>query len=204
MAMNTTSSSWTALRNPVFCAIWFASLISGICASAHGTAATWAMNQLNHSALFLSMISTFTSLPFLLFTLPAGALADMMDRGRLVAVMHIWLAVAAGGLAVLGWLNLLNGYLLLPSVFLIGTGFAFNAPAFCSLLTDIVSSEELPSATVLNGLQLDLSGMIGSAIGGALISLIGTNTIFAANGAAFLLINVAMLRCRQQKRRSDC
>ena len=160
-------------------------------------AATWAMNQLSQSALFLSMISTFTSLPFLLFTLPAGALADMMDRGRLVAIMHIWLAAAASGLAVLGWLNLLNGYLILLFVFLIGAGFAFNAPAFCSLLTDIVSSEELPSATVLNGLQLDLSGMIGSAIGGALIPVIGTNTIFAANGAAFLLINLALLRWRQ-------
>ena len=190
MAKDAASLSWTALGNRIFRAIWFASLISGICASAHGTAATWAMNQLSHSALFLSMISTFTSLPFFLFTLPAGALADMMDRGRLVAIMHIWLAAAAGGLAVLGWLNLLNGCLLLFFIFLIGTGFSFNAPAFCSLLTDIVSSEELPSATVLDGLQLDLSGMIGSALGGALIPLIGTNTIFAANGAAFLLINL--------------
>jgi len=201
MANNATGSSWTALLNPIFRAIWLASLISGICASAHSTAATWAMNQVGHSALFLSMISTFTSLPFFLFTLPAGTLADMMDRGRLVAIVHIWLAAAAACLAVLGWLNLLNGYLLLFFVFLIGTGFAFNAPAFCSLLTDIVSSEELPSATVLNGLQLDLSGMIGSAIGGVLISLIGTNTIFAVNGAAFLLINIALLRRRQPKER---
>ena len=201
MVNNATGSSWTALLNPIFRAIWLASLISGICASAHSTAATWAINQVGHSALFLSMISTFTSLPFFLFTLPAGTLADMMDRGRLVAIMHIWLAAAAACMAVLGWLNLLNGYLLLFFVFLIGTGFAFNAPAFCSLLTDIVSSEELPSATVLNGLQLDLSGMIGSAIGGVLISLIGTNTIFAVNGAAFLLINIALLRCRQPKER---
>jgi len=197
VAKSAAISSWTALRNRTFRAIWFASLISGICASAHGTAATWAMNQLSQSALFLSMISTFMSLPFFLFTLPAGALADMTDRGRLVAIMHIWLAAAASGLAVLGWLNLLNGYLILLFVFLIGAGFAFNAPAFCSLLTDIVSGEELPSATVLNGLQLDLSGMIGSAIGGALIPVIGTNTIFAANGAAFLLINLALLRWRQ-------
>jgi MFS family permease len=193
------SSSWTALRNRTFRAIWLASLISGICASAHSTAATWAMNQLSHSALLLSMISTFTSLPFFLFTLPAGAIADMMDRGRLVSIMHIWLAAATGGLAVLGWFNLLNGYLILLFVFLISVGFAFNAPAFCSLLTDIVSSEELPSATVLNGLQLDLSGMIGSALGGALIPLIGTNTIFAANGAAFLLFNLALLQWREPK-----
>jgi len=170
-AKSAASSSWTALRNRTFRVIWFASLVSGICASAHGTAATWAINELSHSALFLSMISAFTSLPFFLFTLPAGAIADMMDRGRLARIMHIWLAAAAGGIAVLGWLHLLNGYLFLLFVFLIGTGFSFNAPAFCSLLTDIVSSEELPSATVLNGLQLDLSGMIGSALGGALIPL---------------------------------
>jgi MFS family permease len=157
IAKDAASSSWTALRNRIFRAIWVASLISGICASAHGAAATWAMNQLSHSALFLSMISTFTSLPFFLFTLSGGALADMMDRRRLVAIMHIWLAAAAGGIAVLGWLNLLKGYLLLLFTFLIGIGFSFNAPAFCCLLTDIVSSQELPSATVLNGLQLDLS-----------------------------------------------
>jgi len=203
MAKDAASSRRTALRNRIFRAIWFASLISGICASAHGTAATWAMNQLSHSALFLSMISTFTSLPFFLFTLPAGALADMMDRGRLVAIMHIWLAAAAAGLAVLGWLNLLNGYLLLLFTFLIGTGFSFNAPAFCALLTDIVSSVELPSATVLNGLQLDLSGMIGSALGGVLIPFIGTNIIFAVNGAAFLLINLALLRLQRPKRQAQ-
>ena len=68
-----------------------------------------------------------------------------------VTIMHIWLA-AAGGVAVLGCLNLLNGYLILLFVFLIRVGSAFNAAEFCSLLTDMVSSEELPSATVLNGL----------------------------------------------------
>src|SRR5271165_2520779 len=204
MAKSATSSSWTALRNPTFRAIWFASVISGTCASAHGTAATWAMNELSPSALLLSMMSTFTSLPFFLFTLPAGAVADMVDRRKLVAVMHVWLAAAAAGLAILGWLHLLNGNLILLFVFLIGAGFAFNAPAFCSLLTDIVSDEELPSASVLSGLQLDISGMIGPALGGALIPLIGTNTIFAANGACFLVINLALILWRQPKGQPHC
>jgi MFS family permease len=199
MAKKAASSSWTALRNRGFRLVWFASLISGTCASAHGTAATWALNKLSHSALLLSMISTFGSLPFFLFTLPAGALADMMDRANLVKIVHLWLAAAAGGLVILGWLHLLDGNLILLSVFLIGVGFAFNAPAFSSLLTDIVSDEELPSATVLSGLQLDFSGMIGPTLGGALISLIGTNGVFAANGACFLLVNLALMRCRQPK-----
>jgi MFS family permease len=110
----------------------------------------------------------------------------MVDRAKLVRITHVWLAASAASLAILGWLHLLNGNLILLFVFLIGAGFAFNAPAFSSLLTDIVSDEELPSASVLSGLQLDIAGMIGPALGGALIPLIGTNTIFAANGACFL------------------
>jgi MFS family permease len=200
MVKSATSSSWTALRNRDFRAIWLASVISGTCASAHGTAATWAINQLSHSTLLLSMMSTFISLPFFLFTLPAGALADMIDRAKLVRITHLWLAASAAGLAILGWMHLLDGYLILLFVFLIGAGFAFNAPAFSSLLTDIVSDEELPSASVLSGLQLDIAGMIGPALGGALIPLIGTNTIFAANGACFLLINLALVRWRQPNR----
>jgi MFS family permease len=197
--LSAASSSWTALRNRGFRAIWLAAVISGICASAHGTAATWAVNELSHSTLLLSMMSTFSSLPFFLFTLPAGALADMVDRAKLVRIMHLWLAASAAGLAILGWLHLLNGALILLFVFLLGAAFAFNGPAFSSLLTDIVSDEELPSSSILSGLQLDIAGMIGPALGGALIPLIGTNAIFAANGACFLLINLALLQWRQPK-----
>jgi MFS family permease len=194
MVKSAVSSRWTAFRNRTFRVIWFAAVISGTCAFAHRAAAKWAMNKLGHSVLFLSMMSTCTSLPFFLFTLPAGALADMVDRRRLIAVMHIWLAVAAAGMGVLGWFHLLNSYLILLFVFLIGVGIAFNAPAFSSLLTDIVSEKELPSASVLTGLQFDLSAIIGSALAGAMIPLIGKDIIFAANSGAFLLVNFALLR----------
>ena len=94
------SSTWSALRNPVFRNLWIASLISGYCVAAHDTAATWAMNSVTHMPIFLSLMSTVASLPFFFFTLPAGALADMVDRRRLIYTMNIWLAIAAGGLAV--------------------------------------------------------------------------------------------------------
>jgi MFS family permease len=110
--------------------IWLASVISGTCASAHATASIWLVNQLSQSTLLLSMMLTFSSLPFFLFTLPAGALADMVDRAKLVRITHIWLAASAGGLAILGWSHLLDGNLVLLFAFLIGAGFAFNAPAF--------------------------------------------------------------------------
>ena len=88
-------STWTALRNPVFRQLWFASLLSGTCVAAHYTTATWTMNMVATSPLFLSLMSTVASLPFFLFTLLAGALVDTVDRKRLMCVMNIRLAVSA-------------------------------------------------------------------------------------------------------------
>src|SRR6202040_2775243 len=90
------TSTFTALRNPVFRKLWFASVLSGTCVAAHDCAATWVMYKLSASTLFLSLMSTVASLPFFLFTLPAGALADIVDRRKLLWIMNVWLAVAAG------------------------------------------------------------------------------------------------------------
>src|SRR6516165_8320754 len=187
-----TSSTWTALRNPMYRTMWFASLISGTCVAAHDTAATWTMNQVSHLPLFLSLMSTVASLPFFFFTLPAGALADMVDRKKLMAVMNIWLALAAGGLALCGWFHLINPYVLLVAVFLIGTGFAFYSPAWTSIQPEIVTNEELPSAATLGGLQLNISGIIGPAIGGLLLRFVSPNVVFATNAICFLLLLTAV------------
>src|ERR1700745_4216262 len=147
------TSTFTALRNPIFRKLWFASVLSGTCVAAHDCAATWVMYKLSASALFLSLMSTVASLPFFLFVLPAGALADIVDRRKLLWVMNLWLAVAAGSLAGVGSLGVLNPYLVLLCVFLLGVGFAFTAPTWPAILPEVVSNEELPSASALGGLQ---------------------------------------------------
>jgi MFS family permease len=152
-----TASTWSALQNPTFRKLWIASLVSGTNLAAHDTAATWVMNTLTVSPFLISVMSTVASLPFLIFTLPAGALADMVDRKKLLVVMNLWLAIAAAALAVLGWLHLLSTSVILISVFLIGIGFAFAAPAWTSIVPEIVSPKELRSAATLGGLQLNIS-----------------------------------------------
>src|SRR6516162_8056315 len=193
------TSTWTALRNPVFRNMWLASLISGTCVAAQDTAATWAMNRVSDSPLFLSLMSTVASLPFFFFTLPAGALADMVDRKRMMFVMTVWLALAAGGLAVSGWLNVINPYILLAAIFLIGVGFAFYSPAWTAVQPEIVSNDELPSAATLGGLQLNISGIIGPAIGGLLLQFVSPNSVFAMNSACFFLLLIAIHQLKRPK-----
>jgi MFS family permease len=193
------TSTWTALRNPVFRNMWLASLISGTCVAAQDTAATWTMNRVSTSPLFLSLMATVASLPFFFFTLPAGALADMVDRKRMMFVMTVWLAIAAGGLALAGWFHLINPWILLTAVFLLGTGFAFYSPAWTSIQPEIVSNDELPSAATLGGLQLNVSGIIGPAIGGVLLRFVSPNAVFAMNSLCFLLLLFAIYRLKHPK-----
>src|SRR5580700_5617190 len=193
----TTNSTWAALRNPAFRKLWIAAVISGTCVAAHDSAATWMMNIFTGSPLLLSLMSTVASLPFFLFTLPAGALADKVDRQKLVCTVNVCLAATTFALAVLGWLHLLNPCLILGCVFFIGVGFAIKAPAWTSIMPQIVSDAELPSAATLSGLQFNLAGIIGPALGGLLIPLAGANFVFALNGACFLLVVLAAWQWKQ-------
>jgi MFS family permease len=188
----TNTSSWVALQNPAFSKLWFATLVSGICVSAHDTAATWMMNSTSHSTLLLSLMSTAATLPFFLFILPAGALADITDHKKMLSAAYIWLAVCAAGLAILGWLKLLNPAVILGSVFLIGTGFALNAPAFSAVVPQIVSDEQLPSASTLTGLQLNISTIVGPALGGLVLTVAGSNAVFALNALCLLAVPISI------------
>ncbi len=165
-------------------------------------AATWVMNTMTVSPFFLSLLSTAASLPFFLFTFPAGALADMVNRKKLLCVMHVWLIVAAAGLAVLGSLQLLNPSIVLGAVFLLGIGFACNAPAWTSVIPDVVTKEELPSAVTLSGVQMNISGVIGPALGGLILPAIGANAVFAVNAAGFLLVLIAIMSWHNPRKRS--
>jgi MFS family permease len=192
------TSIWSSLRNPTYLRLWLALVVSGCCVSAHEMAATWAMNSLGASSLWLSMMSSAGTLPFFLFTLPAGALADLADRRRLLRIFNCWLAGSAGLLAVCSFLGGLTPEIILAGVFLLGTGFAFQAPVASASIPEIVGKEQLHSAIALGGIQMNLAGIIGPAIGGFLVPLVGVTSVFAMNALAFVLVLFAILTWKRK------
>jgi len=182
----------SALSNGTFRRIWLASLVSGTAVAAHETAATWTMNLMSPSGLFISLMASLASLPFFLFTLPAGAMADAFNEVRILRLANLWLAGSAGTLAFLGWAGLLNPVLLLAGVFLLGVGFAINAPAWASLVPQVVTDKELPSASTLNGVQFNITSILGPALAGLLLTRVGAPVVFALNAAGFLLVFTAV------------
>ena len=187
------TSTWLALRTPAFRKLWLAMVISGSCVCAHNTAIYWALHSLGASTVLISLMTTVSSLPFMLFTLPAGAIADMVDRKKILLAVQLWHTCLAFALAILWMTHLLNPYLILVSAFLFGAGFAFGSPALSSVIAEMVSEEELASGYTLAGLQMDVSGIIGPLLSALLLPFAGVSFIFGANGLGFLLMFLAML-----------
>src|SRR6516162_5012734 len=197
------TSTWLALQNPVFRRLWFAMVVSGSCIGAHNTAIYLALHKLGAKTVLISLMATVSALPYTLFTLPAGALADMVDRKKIILAVQLWHAFLAIALAILWMTHLLNPYLILVSAFLFSAGFAFGSPAHSSVIAEIASPEELASAYTLAGLQMDVSGIIGPLLSALLLPLAGISFIFGANGLGFILMFLAILQWKRPKVQSN-
>jgi MFS family permease len=196
------TSIWLALNNPVFKVYWLAALVSGTCVAAHNMAAFSVLGEESDSTILISLMSTLSSLPFALFTLPAGALADMVERKKILYGTSLWQASVALCLAILALTDLLSSHIILASVFLFGIGFAFASPASASVEVEMVPPEHLASANTLGGLQMNIAGIIGPLLGGFLVSMSGPGSAFAANMLGFLLLLLAISRWKRPARKT--
>jgi MFS family permease len=187
------TSTFFALRNPVFCRLWLASVLSGTFVSAQDVTATWLMHDLGASALALSLMATAASAPFFLFTLPAGAIGDIVNRRTLIVSAVVWQGICSGVLAFGAWMRVINPNFVLGCIFALGIGLAFGAPLWGAIVPDVVSKDELPSAVTLGGVQVNLSGIVGPALGGLLVPLLGAPLLMSINALTSLVVALLVL-----------
>src|SRR5687767_9068649 len=102
------ASPWSPLQHSMFRAIWLATVVSNLGTWIQNVGAAWLMTSLSPSALMVALIQTATSLPMFLLSLPAGALADVVNRRRLLLFTQTWMLIMAGALAVMTWLGLMS------------------------------------------------------------------------------------------------
>jgi MFS family permease len=180
--------AWSPLRQPVFRALWITSIASNIGTWMHEAGAGWLMTSLTPSPLMVALMQTASTLPVLLLGLPAGALADVVDRRRILLFTQSWMLIAAAVLGTLTLLHVTTPWLLLIFTFALGAGAAMNAPAWQATAPELVSRDELPAAVALTGMGLNLARAIGPALGGAVIALAGPAAVFLLNAASFLSV----------------
>jgi MFS family permease len=187
-------STWFALRNPVFCRLWLATLLSGTFVSSQDVIATWLMHDLGASPFLLSLMATAASAPFFLFTLPAGALADIVNRRTVIVSAVMWQAAWSAILAFGAFSGVFVSGAVLACIFAMGIGLAFGAPVWGAVVPDVVSKHELPSAITLGGVQLNLSGIVAPALGGFLLPLLGAPLVISLSSMAFVLVALVVMQ----------
>jgi MFS family permease len=147
--------------------------------------AGWLMTQLSASPLMVSLVQAAAAIPVFLVVLPAGALADMVDRRRLLLFTQGWMVVASAALGILTLLNVVSPWMLLVFTFLLGLGAAMNDPAWQAITPEIVSPRRHASAVALNSAGFNVARALGPALGGLVVAAAGSGWSFLLNAASF-------------------
>jgi predicted MFS family arabinose efflux permease len=187
------ASPWIAFRHRAFAVVWIATVVANVGTWMYNAASGWLMTSLNPDPLTVSLVQVASSLPMFLFALPAGALADIVDRRRFLIGSEILLTVIAAMSAVLVWLDLINPSILLLLTFLLGAGSAFTAPAWQSIVPQLVPKQDLAAAVATNGVGVNISRAIGPALGGVVIGVLGIAAPFWINALSNFAVIGALL-----------
>ena len=139
------------------------------------------------------------SAPFFLFTLPAGAVADIVNRRFVIVSAVVWQGACAALLALGAWTRVINPNSVLACIFALGIGLAFGAPVWGAIVPDIVSKDELSSAITLGGVQLNVSTIVGPSLGGFLLPLLRAPLLISVNALTFLVVALVILRWRPRQ-----
>ncbi len=197
------TSAFAPLKNKLFRDRVLASLVSNTGSWMQDTAATWLMTSLTTSALLVALMQTATSLPVLLLGLPAGALADIFDRRRLLIFWQAWMLGAALLLSIHGAAGTLGPLSLLTLTFLLNVGTAMNNPAWQAIVPELVPRAQLSQAVALNSAVFNLARVVGPALGGGMLAAFataraGAAAVFFVNSLSFVFVIFALVRWKRK------
>ncbi|POZ51355.1 MFS transporter [Methylovulum psychrotolerans] len=198
-----TYSAWSPLRHKIFRALWLATIASNIGTWMQDVGAAWLMTSLSASPLMVALVQSSTTLPIVLLALPAGALADIVDRRRYLLITQLWMLLAAAGLGFCTLTGQTTGWLLLAFTFMLGCGSAMNLPAWAAIVPELVPKAELQAAITLNGLGINIARAIGPALAGLLIAAFGPASVFLLNAVSFFGVLAVLVAWKRDYRTSS-
>ena len=181
---------WSAFGHPDFAVIWAASTAGLIGIAMTDTASAWLMTSLNADPAAVSLVQVATNLPMFLFTLLAGALADIFNPRRFLLVVETFVAILTMLFAIIVSLKLITPISLLAITFVLSAAWTMAAPAWLSIVPALVPKRDLDGATAINGASYNVSRALGPALGGGAIAVFGLPApywIFSASTFAAIL-----------------
>lgn len=181
-------SALSPLRYGIFRAIWLANLFSNLGTWAQSVGAAWLMTSLAPSPDMVALVQAATSAPILLFSLAAGAIADIWDRRTVMLCAQGTMLLAAATLAALAGFGLVTPWVLLGLTFVLGMGSALNGPAWQASVAEQVPREEVPAAVTLNSVNFNIARSVGPALGGLIVGAAGAEAAFLFNAVSYVAL----------------
>jgi MFS family permease len=167
-------------------------LVSQIGTWLQNAAQAWLILDLTHSAEAVGVLSFFLYLPYAIFGLIGGAMADRWDRQRVLVVTQTLMAICAAALAAVAYLHV-DSVVAIDGIALArGTIMAFNNPTRQAMMIQLVGRSELPNAIALNASLNNATRIVGPALAGVLIASVGVGACFALNAISFVPVIVAL------------
>ena len=197
-------AAFASLRHRNYRLLWSGTVISSSGDWMDQIALNWLVYQLTGSGVALGLLNFCRLMPILVFTLVGGVVADRVERRKLIFTTQTVSMLLAFALAILVSTGHVQYWMVLVIAVGRGVTLSFNQPARQSLISDLVPRENLMNAIALHSATMNLTRVIGPAIGGILIATIGVAGAFYVNGASFLavLAGLAMMRFPPHRRRA--
>lgn len=191
----TSTTSLSPLKYRLFRAIWTASLIANIGFWMQNVGAAWLMTSLSASPVMVALTQTAISLPAFFFGLPGGVLADLMNKRKLLLLIHAWSLFASLLLVLSFQLDVVGPWGLLCLVFLSGIGSALSLPVWQASICDVVPVDALLPAIALNSIAYNAARALGPAIAGIIIASLGVGAVFVLNACMLLVALCIFIFC---------
>lgn len=186
------------LREPLFRTLWIAAVVSYTGTWMQNVGAAWLMTSLTMSPLMVGLVQAAGSIAVFLVVLPAGALADMVDRRKLLLFTQSWMVIAAAVLGVLTLAGRITPVLLLLLTFLMGFGAVLNDPAWQAITPEVVSPRNFAAGVAWNSAGFNVARAIGPAIGGLIIAAAGSGIAFLLNAVSFFGVIYFLYRWKRK------
>ena len=197
--MSERTSVLAPFRHETFRLLWLATLVSNLGGLVQSVGAGWMMTTLTDSHNMVALVQASTTLPIMVFSIAAGALADNFDRRIVMLIAQSAMMVISIALAVMALMGLLSPWLLLGFTFLIGCGTALFNPSWQASMGDIVPRPDLPGAVTLNSMGFNMMRSVGPAVGGLIVAFAGAASAFAMNAVSYIPLIIALTRWKPER-----
>lgn len=197
------NSPWAPLRHRQFLVLWTTMFAAFVGSTISDSAAAWLMTTLASSPVQVALVQSAMMMPVLLLGLPAGALADLIDRRSILIATQVWVTLVALALFAATLAGKLTAELLLALTFANGVGIALRMPVMAALTPELVPRTELGRAVGLSGVAMNGSRIVGPMLAGVLLGWLGGAWVFLVYAAISVAVVLPLARWKRPPRKSS-